>query len=85
VSRRALIPQIRHADRETDCHHSDRAGCDQLARHRDRRRGLTCDQMKDSILEGGSWTIVGAFLEIATKPRLKRIFVNHGKAPAGKI
>jgi hypothetical protein len=55
-------------------------------RHQLPRRGpwapwLVSDQQEDSILEAGSWAIVGAFLKIAAKARLQRIFIDHGKAP----
>jgi hypothetical protein len=57
----------------------------QLPRRGQRALWLVSGQPEDSILEAGSWTIVGALLEIATKTRLKRIFVHHGLAPAGKM
>src|SRR5260370_38684533 len=69
-SGRPVTPQVGHADSKAHRQDGNRSRRDELSRRRCRATPFVFDDPKDSILEADRWVLIGAFLEVATKPGL---------------
>src|SRR5260370_36438817 len=84
-SGRPVTPQVGHADSKAHRQDGNRRRRDDLSRRRRYATRFVFGDPKDSILEANRWAVIGALLEVSTKARLERIFVNHGTAPVGEM